>query len=296
MRAYLELLRLPTVFTAMADILLGFLLVHGQFEPLPSFVGLLVASCCLYLSGMVFNDLFDVQQDLQERPQRPIPSGRVSRRTAALLGSGLMVLGVIAAGTVGVISLGVAVGLVIAVLAYDAVLKRTPFGPVGMGTCRFLNLMLGASAYPLAEFATFWSPPPLTIALGLGIYIAGVTWFARTEAQISSRGALLGSLGVMDVGLVILGWHIVTQPKPGQPPFALMLLCLIGISINSRGLRAVSDPVPQRVQGLVKLYLLNYVTLSATMVYWHTGNGALTLLTAGLVIPAMLLSRLIAMT
>ena len=82
--AYLRLLRLPTVFTALADIFLGFLLTHPTLttdegpNPLPSFLLLCAASAGLYLSGMVFNDYFDRLIDAEERPNRPIPSGAIS--------------------------------------------------------------------------------------------------------------------------------------------------------------------------------------------------------------------------
>ena len=89
MLGYLQLVRLPTVFTAMADIILGYALTHrfvdsDGSEHVQKFLGLLAASCCLYMSGMVFNDVFDLQQDTAERPNRPIPSGRVSRKSAII--------------------------------------------------------------------------------------------------------------------------------------------------------------------------------------------------------------------
>lgn len=296
MRAYLELLRLPTVFTAMADIFLGFLLRHGSWDPVPQFVGLLIASCGLYLAGMVFNDYFDVAQDTQERPQRPIPSGRVSRRTALILGSALMAAGVVSAWLVAPQSRLISMLLVVAILAYDGVLKRTPLGPLGMGACRFLNVMLGASDFLWSESAAFWSAPQLPAAAGLGVYIVGVTWFARTEAHVSSRWGLAGGLIVMDIGLAVLVSLMQSLPGAGQLPLAMMLMTLIGVSINLRGVQAVADPSPERVQGLIKLFLLNYVTLAGTLVYWHTGNGAYTLATVCLILPALILSRLIAMT
>jgi 4-hydroxybenzoate polyprenyltransferase len=296
MRSYWQLLRIPTVFTAAADIVLGFQLTHRSFEPWPKFVGLLVASACLYLAGMVFNDVFDVAQDTLERPQRPIPSGRVSRRAAVILGSILMLIGVAAAWTVNEQSRLIAGLLVIAILAYDAVLKRTPLGPLGMGLCRFLNVMLGASDFAWWNVGSFWARPQIVVAIGLGIYIIGVTWFARTEAKVSSRGSLLGGVLVMDLGIGVLAYLMSTWPNEGRVDLAFMLLGLIAASLNGRALGAISDPLPARVQGLIKLFLLNYVTICAAVVYWHTGNGLTALITALLVLPAMLLSRLIPMT
>ena len=296
MLAFLQLLRLPTVFTAMADILLGFLLTHDGIHSgnWPKFAGLLAASSGLYLAGMVFNDVFDVRQDARERPSRPIPSGRVSRQSAVLLGIGLMVAGVGAACTVGTSSLLVAAGLVPAILGYDAVLKRTPLGPLGMGTCRFLNVMLGAS--DIAEGANLWTNPQLLCAAGLGTYIVGVTWFARTEANFSSRWQLSGAMLVLLCGIGLLAGLVRQQTGAANPLIVLMMLAMFGTNVSLRAATAIADPTPQRVQPMIKLMLLSYVMLCATMIYWHTSDGRLALLAACLVVPALLLGKIIPMT
>lgn len=294
MLAYLQLLRLPTVFTAMADIVLGYALTHGSLEPTDSCVKLLIASGCLYLSGMVFNDVFDRQQDTAERPSRPIPSGRVPFMAAIALGTLLMLGGVVAAGLAAGPSPIIAFMLVAAILGYDAVLKRTPLGPVAMGSCRFLNVMLGASA--VETWPQLWSSPQIWCALGLGVYIVGVTWFARTEAKQSNRGQLAAALATLNAGIGVLVWLICTTPNDAGPEQALLLLALIAGSLNFRAIMALLDGSPAKVQGMIKLFLLNYVTIAATLVYWHTNDGPLALGTACLVIPAILLSRAIPMT
>lgn len=76
-RAYLQLMRFPAVFTALADICLGFLLTHSTLAPAADFALLAIGSSGLYLAGMVFNDFFDRHLDARERPGRPIPSGRI---------------------------------------------------------------------------------------------------------------------------------------------------------------------------------------------------------------------------
>src|SRR5262245_7171367 len=108
LRPWFQLCRFPAVFTALADILLGFLLVHRTLEPVSEVILLLAASAGLYLTGMVFNDVFDHARDAIERPTRPIPSGRVSRRNAVLLGSTLAICGIAAAAAAGRNSLIVA--------------------------------------------------------------------------------------------------------------------------------------------------------------------------------------------
>ena len=82
MLTWLQLMRFPTVFTALSNILCGYLITH-KFRAVDLFqhgnLGLLLlASAGLYLGGMVLNDVFDAQLDAVERPERPIPSGDIS--------------------------------------------------------------------------------------------------------------------------------------------------------------------------------------------------------------------------
>ena len=320
MLAYLQLLRLPTVFTAMADIVLGFVLTHqfiygplkvlgnelveheiGWNEP-GKFFGLLVSSCCLYLAGMVLNDVFDLKQDSEERPGRPIPSGRVSPRDATVLGASLMIAGVTSAATVGLASLQVSLLLVAAILGYDSILKRTPVGPVAMGSCRFLNVLLGGSAQ-YEWLPSLFSQPLLAAAIGLGLYITGVTVFARTEARISNRWQLGLAQLIMNVGFAVLVWLMMTWPNRSPVDVTLAMLGVVAFTVNRRAIEALKNPSPKTVQGGIKVMLLSVVILDATLIYWFlntpdtVGYGRThALATAALVIPALLLSRVIPMT
>lgn len=292
-RPYLQLLRLPTVFTAMADIFLGFLLARGSFQPVEDFLLLLAASSGLYLAGMVFNDVFDRHVDARERPQRPIPSGRVSVRQAVILGAALGLGGLIAAGWVGLLSLAVAGGLAVSVFAYDALLKRIFPGPAGMGLCRFLNVMLGASVAGSA--ARLWVPDHWLVALALGVYITGVTWFARREAGASNRLELGAAIAVINLGLAGLGAYVWT--RPGTNPRAVVLgLAIVALVIDRRLVEAWIAPRPENVQPAVKTMLLSVIVLDGLLVFFATGNSAHALATVALLLPALLLGRLLAVT
>ena len=190
LRSYAQLVRLPNLPTAVADIGMAALATGTLFTRWPAFLLLAAASCCLYMAGMVFNDFFDVEQDRRERPERPIPSGQVSRRIAGLLGVLLLTGGVALAFFAGWVMAErgestnalrpavIAALLAGAILLYDGWLKRTALGPVAMGSCRFLNVLLGVSL----SGTLMWPFGPL-LALVIGTYIVGVTWFARTEAR-----------------------------------------------------------------------------------------------------------------
>jgi 4-hydroxybenzoate polyprenyltransferase len=319
MLAFLQLLRLPTVFTAMADIVLGFVLTHrflyGPFKPVADqlepqigwhepgqFVGLLISSCCLYLAGMVFNDVFDRKQDAAERPGRPIPSGRVSVKAATILGTVLMLAGLVSASTVCRVSLEVASLLVIAILGYDAILKKTMIGPFAMGSCRFLNVMLGASVQPDLVPSLF-SQPQLAAATGLGIYIVGVTLFARTEATTSSSWHLRFAQLVINLGFAILIALVLMTFIRSPKEVSVAMLLVIAFSVNRRAGEAIHDPSPAKVQAGIKVMLLSLVFMDAALIFSFLNTpesasyGAYhALATACLVIPAMFLSRMIPMT
>src|SRR5947209_8977616 len=132
---YAQLVRLPNVFTALADIVLAALVsgVFGPFEPdsgirwsrVAAFFCLLIASTLLYWAGMVWNDYFDLAEDRRDRPGRPLPSGRVPIGTAVLLGIGFCAGGVLfafladlQADTLRFVSTSIAICLVMAILLY----------------------------------------------------------------------------------------------------------------------------------------------------------------------------------
>ena len=299
MLAFLQLCRFAAVFTAMADIFLGYLLTHPEgFESAREFSLLLSSSACLYLAGMVFNDVFDLAVDAEERPKRPLPSGRVSLRAAVTLGTGLVAMGLALAGTAGMQCAIVAGLLTACIFLYDGLLKGTFVGPVVMGGCRFLNVMLGAStAVAAMGEPAVWSTPQLAVAAGLGVYIAGVTWFSRHEAGVSPRWHLGGALLTVNLGLVMLISFVLHSPDRLQRSWNTALaLGFIGIIINRRLLAAVLEPSPVKVQGAVKTMLLSLIILDASLVFFVQEDRASAIAVALLLIPATFLSRMLAIT
>ncbi len=240
---------------------------------------------------MVWNDFFDLEQDRKERPFRPLPSGRVSRRQAAGLGALLLAGGFLLAWLAGLsrdppstVPLSVAAALAAAILLYDAWLKRTVVGPVGMGLCRFLNVLLGMSV--TGSLAWNQAGPP---ALVVGLYITGVTWLARTEARASKEGALAGAAALMLSGLLLaLPVAAVLPPGTSSPLFPYLLVGLgffVGVPVS----RAVAAPTPGRVQTAVKRSLMGLVVLDATLASALAGSVGLLILL--LLLPSLYLNR-----
>ncbi len=300
--AYLQLVRLPNLFTAMADVAMGYLVTHPDRGSIDgSMLGLLLgASVLLYSAGVVLNDVFDVEIDTQDRPGRPIPSGRIPLKKARYLGFRLLMGGLILAWLAVLIENDfrpgvVAILLGVCVVLYDGRLKRTPLGPLAMGACRALNVLLGMS---LVDGS--WQAMHLGVAGTIGTYIVGVTWFARTEARPSSRLQLGLATAVILTGIGMLsfvpGWSERVTPllmvEPGRWPLFIGLLAL---AIGWRCFRAVAEPAPYRVQMAVRQCILTLIVLDAALTFVVQGPGpavAVLLLLA----PAMTLKRWIAST
>lgn len=300
-RAYLQLFRLPNVFTALADVLLGFLATHLSLQPLGLVALLGGASCLIYLAGMVLNDLYDVEIDRHERPARPLPSGRISARVALWLGFELLLVGValgwLASYFAGTWSPGVVASLLATMVwLYDARLKQTWAGPLAMGSCRALNVLLGMSTGEAA-----WHPMLLVVAGGVGLYIVGVTWFARTEASISQRASLAAATATLAMGMILLwwfpGWADEALPPESEPLFALAqperwawLWGVLGILIAWRCVWAIFDPVPWRVQMAVKQCILSLIVIDAAACFAFRGT-AWSVAILVLLVPTMWLGR-----
>jgi 4-hydroxybenzoate polyprenyltransferase len=293
--AYAQLVRLPNTFTAMADICLGAMAAGMLFERWSVFLCLLIASTLLYWSGMVWNDFFDLDQDRKERPGRPLASGRITLKHARLLGIGLMLgggvfalLGDILRDTGRWPSVWIAIVLVIAIFLYDGVLKRTFAGPIMMGTCRFLNVLLGLSILGAWPLAWGW-----LLAIIIGAYIAGVTWFARTEAHISSQRMLIGAgiVVLMSLILALAVPALALQDPANFKPSSLFpyLLAAFGAYLGIAVLQAIQQPQPNRVQPAIKRAILGLIVLDALLASVFVGSVGLLLLV--LLIPGIILGR-----
>lgn len=183
-RAWLELLRIPNFTTVPGDPIAGILLAaQGASVDARAAGGVLLASLLFYAGGLLLNDAADLEVDRRERPGRPLPREAVSvvaaRNTAFACLAGGILLSTLAGRSTMVV--GCALG--VAVMGYNLLLKRSAiFGPLGMGLCRALNLILGASVVGVA--------PPMLVSASAAItaYISAVTYASRSEVRGGAAG------------------------------------------------------------------------------------------------------------
>jgi len=179
-RHYLQLVRFPGIFTAFTNILLGYSVVGGDQFSLYLLAPLLTTSGCLFLAGMSLNDYFDYKIDKKERPQRPIPSGKVPRKNALFLGMIFLVTANIVSIFVGLETAIVTIVISLLIFSYDFKTKNFPIiGILTLSSIRFLNVILGTSIAFNSEI--------VYIAIPLAVFVAGISIFARSESSDYSR-------------------------------------------------------------------------------------------------------------
>ena len=183
LHAWLQLLRAPNLLTVPGDPLCGFLVAASA--PLVISQGLwraIVASLLLYGGGLLLNDLFDIETDRRERPDRPLPSRRVSPKAVWIVASLAMGAGLALCLPFRRASI-VASVLIAAIFAYNAGLKRfAVLGPAIMGACRGLSVLLGVAFLPGHHAAL---TAGLLTAVSVGLYVAGITVLASRETENS---------------------------------------------------------------------------------------------------------------
>ena len=273
---YLQLMRPANIVTAWADILVGYAAAGGvgiitdvwagnlATNELTPLIWLLLATSGLYGGGVVFNDVFDLELDRLERPERPLPGGHVSLKAAIILGSGLLGIGILAAAQVGVVSAVIAIAVAMAALIYDAFGKHQKWlGPLNMGLCRGGNLLLGISVMP-----TMLSERWFLVLIPI-VYIAAVTAVSQGEVEGGKQStgvlAIILALGVV-VGVLGLG-----TLEAYDWGYAFPFAGLFALLVLPAFVKATQDPSPMTVQKAVKSGVLSLIVLDSAVAAGFAG-------------------------
>jgi len=283
---YLQLMRAPAVFTAMSNVFAAHLILTQGEIAWPGLLLLLGSTAALYSGGMTLNDWFDYDVDLLERPSRPLPSGRISRRHALLFGSLLLAGGVGLAALAGTLSFYLALCIASLVLIYNGGLKRTVAGGLAMGGCRYLNWLLGFSLLPLTEQS-------LLIPIPIFLYIMAITLLSREEEMAKNRSiVIVSAIGIILAGLAIIGLGTVAAAVPA----CKIILVVIGTGfISYRLWLCRRDFSPTNIQATMKLLIFAVIPMDALLVMVF-GPSWWALAVLLLLLPGKLLARIMYIT
>ncbi|QDC26812.1 4-hydroxybenzoate polyprenyltransferase [Georgenia yuyongxinii] len=204
---------------------------------------LAAGSVCLYWAGMALNDYADRDLDRIERPERPIPSGRVRPRHALALAAALTVAGLGLGASAGRRALAATLPLAGTVWAYDLVAKRTVLGPVVMGAARGLDVLVGATGH---------IRPAVLPALAVAGHTAAVTALSRGEVH-GTRPLFAASALACTVATAALAGAGAVRGQGSAPRVtAVALAALYALSVGRAQAGAVlhpNGPVVRRATG-----------------------------------------------
>lgn len=297
--------------TAWSNVLLGFAMstlpvaTSQDWWALP---WLLLCSSGLYLGGMVMNDFFDYDQDCKQRPERVLPSGIISLQHARRLMLVLIASGILAAVIASIVAghkhwtpVVMALAVLGFITLYNRVAKHSYFGPFIMGLCRSGNVLLGVSLLEPSTSFPFFPTPSLYVAVSIGLYVAGITWFAREEHQTSSRFGLVSGAALILLAVLALMslpysslWSLafgdeVRNPFLQHPMLFNGLLLMMVLPVFRHLAIAISTRETRDVKKGVVISLLTIIMIDASVCYLFSPNTPIFALSVALlIIPAWL--------
>ncbi|MDH5825704.1 UbiA-like protein EboC [Sphingobacterium sp. SG20118] len=256
---YIRLMRPANVVTAVADVLAGiaisgYLLTIGWEDPLPIIL-LCISTIGLYSGGIIFNDVFDANLDRVERPERPIPSGLISERGATIFGAIFFLIGVGTATFIGATTTVLAISIMVACLLYNKWAKHHAIlGPLNMGLCRGLNLLLGVSIIS-SEVSQWWF-----LAIVPIIYIASITMISRDEVHGGSKRMLYFAAILYAFVIACILFFAV---RKGDIAVTLLFLAPFAWMIFKPLIKAINNPIGPNIGKAVKAGVIALILMNA---------------------------------
>lgn len=287
-KEYLQLIRLPNVFTTPSNILAGYFAAVTTTAAAEAdgvhLIAIMVSSGLLYIAGIVLNDYFDIEIDKKERPSRPLPSGKISKGYALTIAIVALLIANIIALVVGPISLAISLALTLLIIAYDYQLKYSVLGPFAMGGTRSLNVIFGAS--PVLLYIDNHSVAIVgAAAASLFFYVSSITILSKKEVGKERPNSTLVILIVFGVILAIVPLGMLLQ---FEWTFLLNLSLFAGVTIVTFR-QYIAKEVPS-VQKAVRNMVISIIILDSVFV---TGTAGLPygLATLVLIAPVVVLAK-----
>jgi hypothetical protein len=293
LRQYLLLVRLPNTFTVPSNILAGyFALILPAYANVSHLAILILSSLLLYVSGIVFNDYFDIEEDRKERPFRPLPSGKVTKQKAFIIAAASMLAGNILVFAVGATSVVISIILSVTIIVYNFRLKHTIAGPFTMGAARFLNVFLGASpAFPALLFSNnnILILRIMLVSVSVFLYVIAISILSRME--IGATRSIQTVMGPFFIIFAVITMIIfVGLVGVFKIDLVLSLTLFAGAVIITFKQTIFKDYSSSGIQKAIKILVLSIIILDSVFVSGTAGlyYGLATLL---LIIPSIVLAR-----
>jgi 4-hydroxybenzoate polyprenyltransferase len=274
---HLALARISNSPTVVSNVLAGAALAGG-LQLGPALIVAIITMVCLYTAGMYLNDVFDYAADCARRPERPLPSGVVSRTEAARVGFCLLVIGITLLLPLGLSALAAGLLLAVLIVAYDRGHKTNPMSPLVMAACRMMVYVTAFLAFSRDGQAVSALVPLLIVCtLLLGGYLVGLTYVSKVEDKLSHADDRFSrSAGARRLASRYWPAFLVLLPAvffgPQAPEWPLELIVAVFVAWAAYALWLVYRPVDRDIGGAIGR-LIAGISLVDGMVLASTGAG-----------------------
>ena len=246
---WLRLARISNTPTVVTDVVAGAMLADAGARA-STIAVVAVAAALFYTAGMIANDVFDLDVDRRERPERPLPSGLVSVRaaiaaTVALfaIGEGLLLAVDLGAGLAGL-------GLIAVIVLYDAWHKGNAVSPLLMGACRALVYVVAALAVAGTVSGTVAGAAVLLL-----VFVVGLTQVAKAE------GSSVASWWPIAAVLAPAAYWL-TQSR--STAVVVLIACFVAFAARALWLGVSKRAIGRSVGGLIAtIALLDAIAVAA---------------------------------
>ena len=291
--AFLKLIPAPAGLTAISNISAAAIIAsqaQANQQITLNLLPLIFDSILFYFASMAVNDCFDYQEDLKERPSRPIPNGDISLTTAWSIGFMMMLAAAVLAFLHSTTSGYIGLALGSAIILYNGFIKQGLFGSLCMASCRYLNWLLGASFVAITCNSWFF-------ALPIFFYIVGLTFLSKQETHGKNKNSVFFCAFMVKLTALSALYLVVEKFQlTEQETFVSYGLLLIwGAFLATKLITLFNNFIPKKIQQLIGWMVIGVIPLDALMVAL-SGQYLFALAILALLPPCRLLNKYLYVT
>lgn len=212
-----SLLRFELPFSAGVCVILGQLLVLGEFAPVHETVFGFFSVFFVSAAILVLNDYFDVETDRINAPNRPIPSNIVTAPEALLLSISFWFLGLTLSYLINFVSIFVTIILSLIGYLYNQKFKKSGFaGNLMVSFSVGMTFIYGGVTVGMPFDKVVWFFGLIAALINLGEEISSDAMDMRGDAIINSNSLAIkyGRLKALEIGNYIFNFVILLTSIP----------------------------------------------------------------------------------
>ena len=257
-----HLFRFELPFTAGVCVILGELLALGT---LPDITEVLLGFLSVFFisaTALILNDFFDIESDKINAPDRPLPSGLVTKRDVIVLSSVVTALGLIAAYLISLEALLLAILAWTVGFLYNWRFKKTGLpGNLMVSFSVGMTFIFGGVAVGLPFEKTVWFFAIMVFLINLGEEIAADAMDVAGDRQAGSRSlpVLFGRENALKISASIFLLVTVSSILPFllgwmEWAFIFSFLLMDGVILYST-IKLLDSRIPNRRKYIRWIYL-----------------------------------------